>query len=369
MKMDFFMPVHVISGADCVRENAELFKLGGSCVIVTGKNSAIKSGALDDVIDVLCDAGIEYLVFDGVHENPLVSECFDGGQAAYAAGAEFVIAIGGGSPMDAAKAIAAYAANPSISPETIYQVDKLAPSLPIIAIPTTAGTGSEVNPYAVLSIDGEDKKKTFNSPYSYPKYAFLDPKYTYSCSLSTTISCAIDAFCHCIESYNSPKATFLSELAAVFGAKKIWRELEHLERGGEIGAKTRERLLNAACAGGVAINATGTGFPHPMGYNLTFNNDVPHGRACGAFTGKYVECCMRDPIGAERMTKFALKIGATPEEIATRIPRLADVHLKLSEEEIDAFVEKVGGAGNFKNAHYVVSPDEAKTIYRELFGE
>ena len=361
------MPVRVISGIDCVKENAGLFKLGDSCVIVTGKNSAIKSGALDEVIDLLCEHGIDYLVYDGIHENPLVSECFDGGQSAYASGAKFVIGIGGGSPMDAAKAIAAYAANPTISPDGIFDAAKLRPSLPLIAIPTTAGTGSEVNPYSILTIDGEDRKKTFNSPYSYPKYAFLDPKFTYSCGIGTTVSCALDAFCHCIESYNSPKSTYLSELAAVFGAKKIWRELENLERGGELSPKTRERLLNAACAGGIAINETGTGFPHPMGYNLTFNNGVPHGRACAVFTGKYVERCMRDEVGAERMTKFAIKIGATPEEIAARIPRLADVSLKLTEGEIELFIEKIKAAKNFKNSHYQLSLEEAADIYRELF--
>ncbi len=369
MKMDFFMPVRVISGIDCIKENGELFRLGSSCVIVTGKNSAIKSGALDDVIAVLCEYGIDYLVYDGIHENPLVSECFDGGQAAYAADAEFVIGIGGGSPMDAAKAIAAYAANPMISPDGIYDAKKLRPSLPIIAVPTTAGTGSEVNPYAILTIDGEDRKKTFNSPYSYPKYAFLDPKYTYSCSPATTVSCALDAFCHCIESYNSPKSTFLSEQAAAFGAKKIWRELDNLEKPGKLSPKTRERLLNAACAGGIAINATGTGFPHPMGYNLTFNNGIPHGRACAVFTGKYVEYCMKDETGAERMTKFAIKIGATPEEIAYRIPKLAAVDVTLTDAEVESFIEKIRTAKNFTNSHYSLSPDEAAAIYRELFVE
>lgn len=367
MKIDFFMPVKVISGKDCVLSHPECFKLGDSCIIVTGQSSAIKSGALDDVIEVLESLNIEYIVFDNVRENPLMSECYDGGQVAFAARAKFVIAIGGGSPMDSAKAIAAYAANPAIAPDAIFCADRLAPSLPIVAIPTTAGTGSEVNPYSILTIDGEDRKQTFNSPHSYPKYALLDPKYTYTLSMGSTISCALDAFCHCIESYNSPKATYLSELAAIFGAKKIWRELEWLENGGELSEKTRERLLNASCAGGIAINATGTGFPHPMGYNLTFHADIPHGRACGAFIGKYVECCMRDPEGAARMTKFALRIGATPEEIAARIPRLANVKLTLTEEEIDAFVEKISKAKNFANSHYVVSLEEAKDIYREIF--
>ena len=367
MKMDTYMPVRVVSGRDAIKENRDLFKLGDSCLIVTGKNSAIKSGALDDVIDVLCDLGIEYVVFDGIHENPLVSECFDGGQTAFAVGARFVVGIGGGSPMDAAKAIAAYAANPAIAPEMIFSASRLSPSLPIIAVPTTAGTGSEVNPYAILTVDGEDRKQTFNSPYSYPKYAFLDPKYTCSMGLPGTVSCALDAFCHCIESYNSPKSTCFSQMAAVFGAKKIWHEFDALESGRKLSEQTRENLLYAACAAGVAINTTGTGFPHPMGYNLTFHSGLAHGRACAVFTGKYVEYCMKNDEGASRMTKFAIEIGATPEEIAARVPRLAAADIRLTEEDVGVFIEKIKNAKNFKNSYYELSLEEAAEVYRELF--
>ena len=367
MNMDSYMPVRILSGRDAIARNREFFKMGDSCLIVTGKNSAIKSGALDDIIDVLCDLGIDYVVFDGIHENPLVSECFDGGQTAFAVGARFVIGVGGGSPMDAAKAIAAYAANPAIAPEMIFNTARLSPSLPIIAVPTTAGTGSEVNPYAILTIDGEDRKQTFNSPYSYPKYAFLDPKYTCSHGLSGSISCALDAFCHCIESYNSPKSTYMSQTVAVFGAKKIWREFDALEAGGTLSGETRENLMYAACAGGIAINTTGTGFPHPMGYNLTFHDAVPHGRACAVFTGKYVECCMKDPAGAERMESFAAAIGATPDEIARRVPRLAAVDVELTGEDVDIFIGKISKAKNFCNSYYELSLEEAAQIYRDLF--
>ena len=367
MKIDFYMPTRIISGINCVKDNADCFRLGDSCIIVTGASSAIKCGALDDVIEVLCELGISYVVYDKCKPNPLLSDCFDGGQIAFESRAKFVIGIGGGSALDSAKAIAAYASNPAVAPMSLFETDRLAPSIPIIAIPTTGGTGSEVNPYSVITLDGMDCKKTFNSECSYPKFALLDPTYTYTLDYDNTISCMLDAFCHCIESFNSPKATFLSENAATFGAKKIWRELDKLEGSKDISEKTRERLLNASCAGGIAINATGTGFPHPMGYNLTFHCGVPHGRACACFIGKYIENCMKTDEGAARMTKFALRIGATPEEIALRIVRLAGVNVTLTEEEIDDFIEKIKQASNFANSHYVTSTEEAREIYRELF--
>ena len=146
MKFDFYMPVKVFSGKDCVKNNAEKFALGKCCMIVTGASSAIKSGALDDVISVLSDKGIEYVVFDRIRENPLLSTIYDAGVIAVEYGCDFIIGIGGGSPMDAAKAIAAFAANPGIAPDEIYNVSALKSSLPIIEIPTTSGTGSEGNP-------------------------------------------------------------------------------------------------------------------------------------------------------------------------------------------------------------------------------
>lgn len=366
MKFDFYMPVKVFSGKDCVERNSEKFALGKNCMIVTGANSAIKSGALDDVINVLCDNGIDYVIYDKIRENPLLSTIYDAGVIAREYNCDFIIGIGGGSPMDAAKAIAAFAANPDISPEEIYNVSDLVSSLPIILIPTTSGTGSEANPYSIITLDGEDRKKTFNSPYSYAKYAFLDYKYTLSLSRDYSLSTALDAFCHCIESYLSPKSTEISRLFALWGAKHIWDAFDELDSG-VISEKTRESLQFASFAGGAAINTTGTGFPHPMGYNLTFHSCLSHGRACAAFIGKYVEYQLKDEEGAHLMSDFAKALSATPGDIARKIPILSEYEEVISDEDIAVFAEKIKSAGNFANAQYKISYDEMIKIYKELF--
>ncbi|MBR5514811.1 MAG: iron-containing alcohol dehydrogenase [Clostridia bacterium] len=366
MKFDFYMPVKVFSGKDCVKSNADKFELGKCAMIVTGASSAIKSGALDDVVSVLCDKGIEYVIFDRIRENPLLSTIYDAGVAARKYGCDFVIGIGGGSPMDAAKAIAAFAANPEIAPDEIYNVGALAPSLPIIEIPTTSGTGSEANPYSIITLDGEDKKKTFNSPYSYAKYAFLDYKYTLSLSRDYSLSTALDAFCHCIESYLSPKSTEISRMFALWGAKHIWDAFSQLDSG-DVSEETREALMYASFAGGVAINTTGTGFPHPMGYNLTFHSNLPHGRACAAFIGKYIEYQIKDEKGKELICKFADALGTTAKEIALRLPALSEYSEEIDDSVIINFAQKIKSAGNFANAQYKISYEEMIKIYKELF--
>ena len=370
MKIDFYMPVKIISGIGCVGDNYKLFSLGNHALIVTGRHSAVKSGALADVTFALEKNGIEYTVYSEIGENPLLSACYAGGQKAHECGADFVIGIGGGSAMDAAKAVAAFATNPEITDMELFS-DNLKPSLPIIEIPTTAGTGSEANWIAVLSLDGKAKKKSFKSLCSFAKYAFVDPKYTYSLSAAYTVSTALDAYCHCIESYLSPKSTGITRMMAAEGAKGIWNILSGISPDKSncvvFTPEQREILINSSCFAGIAINGAGTGFPHPLGYNLTMYKNIPHGRACAVFTGEYINYNMRTDEGKALLNEFAERTGADISEIAEVIPTLANVHPSISDEEIDLFISQVSGAGNYANSPYVISTDEMRDIYRKLF--
>ena len=147
MNASFYMPTRVHFGRGALQNNKKDLALGNHAFIVTGKTSAKRCGALDDIIAILDAASIGHTVFDEITENPPILTCHKGGALAAAAGADFVIGIGGGSPLDAAKAIAAYAANPTIAPEEIYDdAKRVNPTLPLYAVPTTSGTGSEANP-------------------------------------------------------------------------------------------------------------------------------------------------------------------------------------------------------------------------------
>ncbi len=373
MSFNFRMPTEIISGNDTVKNNKDIFNLGKKCLIVSGRNSAKTCGALDDVTEVLASFGIEYEVFNKVTENPLMSTCYEGGRTAESFGAELIVAIGGGSPIDAAKAIAAYGANPEIAIGDIFTA-KIKKSLPIIAIPTTAGTGSEVNPFSVLTIDERNVKKTFKDPISYPKYALLDPKYTETLNFGYTVSTALDAFCHCVESYLSPKSTEISRIFAILGGQKTYKALSALEEIGKNGGTLelmkplRYELLTGACAGGVAINTTGTGFNHPLGYNLTLERGIPHGRACGAFMEEYFAYNSKTELGKELIAEFCEKAcGAASEKVAADIVKWSAVDEKLTEAEIVHYIDNVSGAGNYANSPYVINKEEMADIYRKLF--
>lgn len=371
MNFEAHKPVKIITGWDCVRENYELFaKLGKKALIVSGKNSADKCGAFEDVKYSLDKAGCTYVRYNVIPENPPAPLCLEGGRIARDCGCDFVVAIGGGSAMDGAKAIAAYAANPDCDVMDIFDDEKRKnPGLPLIAIPTTAGTGSEACRYSVLTIDGGRRKQTFKSQTSYAKYSFVCPKYTLSLSEEYTVSTALDALAHAIESYLSPKANAVSEEAALYAAHEVWRVIFCGEDGGENGfsEKQRERLMYAACAAGIAIDYTGTGFPHPLGYSLTLTRGIPHGCACAIFEGAYLTYNMITEIGCKKISALAEHIGATPEEMIEKIPEKSGIDLKLSEEECEELIDRVSSASNYANSPYVISRGEMSDIYKRLF--
>ena len=164
MMFSIDIPVKIISGRGCVASRPNELKLGRHAAVVCGKHSAQASGALGDVTRALSSLGIACDILDGALPNPPLSSAYDIGLRAAALGADFIIGIGGGSAMDSAKAVAAFAANPTIAPEELYIPEKLQnPPLPIVLIPTTAGTGSEANPYSVLTLPDGRHKKTYSS--------------------------------------------------------------------------------------------------------------------------------------------------------------------------------------------------------------
>ena len=164
--------------------------LGSRCLIVTGRNSAKASGALDDCTAALDEHGVPWQVFDGIGQNPLLSSCHAAGTAARDFGADFLIGIGGGSPLDGVKAAAVYAANPELTPPDVYGGWKN-PALPFALIGTTAGTGSEVTRVSVLTHDGTGRKKSISGPDLYARISLGDPRrYTASLPRRFTISTA-----------------------------------------------------------------------------------------------------------------------------------------------------------------------------------
>lgn len=252
MKLSFHMPTKVIAEKECVRNNAEIFNIGKKAIIVTGKRSAKENGALDDVIWALRKNAVKYVIFDRVMSNPTVECVYEGAETAMEEEVDFVIAIGGGSPMDAAKAIALLAVS-DIDKKDLFGGNIGNRALPMIHIPTTAGTGSEVTPYSILTNHEKQTKTSIGTPCLFPEYALLDVKYMKNLGVKTTVNTAVDSLSHSVEGMMSAKSNPMSDVIAREAIRLIAQEFESLESG-NFTEECREKLLYASMLGGVVIS-------------------------------------------------------------------------------------------------------------------
>ena len=291
MTLNSFMPVKLVTGAGCVRASAkELAKLGRTCLIVTGKHSAKVCGALQDVTDTLAANGQSWLLFDGIGQNPWLTDCVAAAQMASSGGADFILGIGGGSALDAAKCIAVLAANPGMTQAQLYAFDWANVPLKTVMVGTTAGTGSEVTKVSVITTP-DGRKKSFHHEAIFPTLSLGDPSYTMSLPPMVTRSTMVDVLAHCAESFFSRSANHISRCYAVEGIRLLLPVFRAMaERGcDDLDYATREQLYCASIYGGLAINVTGTCFPHTMGYLLTEAFGIPHGTACAVFQREFYE--------------------------------------------------------------------------------
>jgi alcohol dehydrogenase class IV len=274
------MPTRAYFGKGCIAQySCELAAFGRKALIVTGGHSAMKSGALSDICNALKEINIEYSIFDKVENNPSMDTVKLGGAEAKRIGADLVIGIGGGSPLDASKAVAVLAVN-DMEPIDLFTNTFKNKPLPIIAIPTTAGTGSEVTPYSILTRGDRQTKVSFGNADTFPSIAFLDPFYTESQPLEVTVNTAVDALSHNIEGYLGKRRTPPSDILAQEGIELFGRCLESL-KSGKISYEDRENLMYASMLGGMVISHTGTTIVHGAGYNFTYFKEIPHGKANG----------------------------------------------------------------------------------------
>lgn len=369
MDFNFFSPINVKSGKDCVKENSALLRaFGDKCIIVTGSTSAKKCGALDDVTDALTKEGISYTVYDKITENPRIDHCHEAGKIAHDFGADFVIGIGGGSPLDAAKAVAVYASNPDFSIMDIYSQKPRNKALPIVAIGTTAGTGSEVGRVSVLTNPDTGRKKSISPNDCHPSLTLADPKYTYSMPYSVTVSTALDALSHVLEGYMSVKCT---DIPTLFGEKAIaliWEGLSFLHREKTaLDEALREKLYYGSLYAGITLAYCGTAFPHPLGYILTENYGIPHGKACTAFMGEFID---RAALFTPDRASKALSIMATDisnfKKVIDELTDLPDI--KMTAEKIEEYCSRFDTApANFNFSPGGFIKEDAEKIFRERF--
>lgn len=337
----FQLPTRVEMGSGVSRSLLErVLELGGARVFVVTDPGVVGAGLVERLIAPLLDAGIAVDVWDAISANPRDYECNNAAEQAIAFDADLVLAIGGGSPMDAAKAVAALITNGERvqaweAPRALNEAP-----LPLIAIPTTAGTGSEVTFYAVITDTERKFKMSLLDTRLAPRIALVDPDLTHSLPPSVTAATGMDALTHAIEAYTGRLANPVSDALALQAIDLIAR---HLVRAVGHGADSdaRDAMMTASLIAGMAFGNADVAAVHCLAEAIGGLYDTPHGVAnsvflpfvfahnAEAFPARHADVAEalgvarggRDDLdvareGAERLTALGQAIG---------IPRLAEL--------------------------------------------
>ena len=378
----FRAPAVISTGPGAAREAGAYTKQhGGKALIITDANLE-KIGLLAEVKASLEAAGVSYSVYDKVVMEPVVEYVDDGLRALNEAEANVVVAVGGGSPIDTGKAVAAMSRNPGRISEYMG-VGKLGkPSMPLIAIPTTAGTGSEVTPFTIITDPATDIKMLISSPYLIPSVALVDPLMTMKMPRSITAATGLDALTHAIEAYVSVKAQPLTDTFALSAIRLISTNLLRAYSQPD-NLEARSSVLMGALQAGLAFANSSVALVHGMARPIGAYFHVAHGVSNAVLLPTVIEFSV--PGNPRRYADIAEAMGEQTKGLhvddaavktVEAVRRLnADLQiptlrgLKIDEAKFDAVVGKMAAdaiaSGSPGNNPRIASPEEIVNLYRK----
>lgn len=271
----FVIPNHTVVGTNVLGEAAPLLKkMGNKAFIVTGRHVAA-SDMMKQLTALLDENGIDCVIFDGITGEPTDTMIENGIEMLKSSGCNFIIGIGGGSPLDSAKAIAAMAVNEGSIAD--YNGKEITGEiLPLAAIPTTAGTGSEATKFTVITDSEKGIKMLLKGDVLVPKLAIVDSSFTVGAPKSVTSATGLDALTHAVEAYTSRKAFSMTDTLAVSAVKRIMKYLPIAYREPD-NSLAREQMSIAALEAGICINNSSVTIVHGMSRPIGALFHVPHG--------------------------------------------------------------------------------------------
>lgn len=358
---------------------AEVKARGVSRVLIVTDKGVISAGLLKSIEESFKASKVKYAVFDKVEPDPryeIVAECV---AAAKEAKAQMLVGIGGGSPMDIAKVSAVMLTNtgPIGAYFGIGLIPK--PGLPTILIPTTAGTGSEVTPIAILSDEGEKLKKGIVSPHLYPAIGILDPELTVGLPPAVTAATGMDALIHAIEAYTSINASTITDMYCTKAIELIYRNIRTaFAKGDNMDARTA--MMEGALLAGIAFANAGVTAVHAFAYPIGAEFHIPHGIANTLMLPHVIRFNVLGNL--EKFAQLAKPLGlpvegldnlAIVDRVVAAIDRLADDirvprHLKdfgVKEKDIPMLADGVMKVTRLlANNPRTLTLDDAKRIYK-----
>ncbi len=266
----------------------EVRAFGKEVLLVTGRSAIRKSGTLDRALDILKSSGVDAVLFEKIESDPSLKTVDEGTKLARDEKCDAVIGIGGGSPIDAAKAIASMAKQPATIWDYHAGREVEREGLPFIAVPTTAGTGAEITKNAVLSDTVKLVKKSVRSPFMVAKVAIVDPELTLSLPPDVTAYTGMDALTQAIESYVTKSSNPFTENLALRAIELIYHNLPDAVRCGD-DIRIREKVALGSLLSAMAFSNSGLGAVHGLAHPIGVRFKVPHGLACAVLLPHVME--------------------------------------------------------------------------------
>ena len=349
----------MLEGPGAIKRLPKFIKSKGiTNVLVVTDKGLTGLGLLNGLYEKLEEEGVKYTVYDGTQPNPTIDNIEDARQLYLDNNCQGVIAFGGGSPMDCAKATAARVTNPKIPVKKMRGVLKLHHKLPpLFAVPTTAGTGSETTLAAVVSDPTTHEKNAINDPRLRPKYAVFDPELTLGLPPHITSTTGMDALTHAVEAYIGRSNVPSTEAYAEKATKMIFENLYNVYVNGK-DIEARDKMLKASYYAGMAFTRAYVGYVHAIAHNLGGFYGIPHGLANAVILPYVLEYF--GETAHKRLAKLAeiagVKKGGTDAEKANAfiaaVKKLnADMNIPdgfdcIKEEDIPTIVERALKEGN-----------------------
>ena len=356
---EFYCPTKIYFGKGAEARVGEAVKhFGGTKVfIVYGGHSAVKSGLIARIEQTLTDAGLEHMSFGGVQPNPRLSHAREGVQKALAFGADFILGVGGGSVMDAAKAIAVVASNGGdywdyIPCGTGKGKAVAETPLPIVAITTTAGTGSETDAGCVITNAETHEKTGFVHPGLFPVLAVVDPELMLTVPPKFTAFQGFDALFHSTEAYISNAANLMSDMYVLNAIENVARYLPRaVADGSDLEARTRVAWGNTLSGSVMCVGRCTS--EHSLEHAMSaYHQELPHGAGLIMISKAYYAHFIERHVCDERFVAMARALGVEDAREPMDFIRALEA------------LQRACGVADLRMSDYGISPDEFPAMVR-----
>ena len=308
---EFYAPGKIIFGPGSLNQiGIEAKRLGNKALVVLGRSAMKKSGALDRLTHLLKKNNLKYIIYENIPSDPTVETVDTGASFARKGSCNLVIALGGGSVLDAGKAISAMVTNEG-SVADYQEIEGKGRKfqykpIPFIAIPTTSGTGSEATKNAVITNTKFSLKKSIRDPMLIPEVALVDPELTLSLPPRITAVCGGDALTQCIESYLGKKSQEITDALALHAIGLIGKNLVKAVKDGK-NLEARKNMAMAALLSGLCLSNSGLGAAHALSHPLGVYYKIPHGLSCAVLLPYVMEYNL--PVVTKKLAKIAQSLG------------------------------------------------------------